>query len=275
MKKSTIKRLLVGDLSIKRLIRSMLYIPALVYLGLLIFAVFFSDSVIFQPPVAGYQDSQEILKLTTKAGKRISAIYLPNDKARYTVLYSHGNAEDLGGLWPILEEIRRWGFSVLAYDYQGYGTSEGQPSESHTYEDIDAAYDFLTVALNIPAQQIIVYGHSVGSAVALDLAVRKPVAALICESAFITAFRVVTRMPILPFDKFKNLAKIASVNCPVIIVHGRQDTVVPCWHSEKLFASARESKRLILIDRAGHNDVMLFAGKRYLEILQEFGFAVQ
>lgn len=271
MDKASIKRLLFGEISWKRFFRSMLLIPLLIYLALFIFALFFSDRIIFQPPASGYQDTSAVLKLTSRNGKRLSAVYLPNEKARYTILYSHGNAEDLGGLRPILDEICKLGFNVFAYDYQGYGTSEGRASETCAYEDVEAAYDYLTTEMGLAPGQIISYGHSVGSAVAIDLAARKPVGALICESAFITAFRVVTRMPILPFDKFKNLAKIGKVNCPVLIAHGKQDRVVASWHGEKLFALARQPKRLFLIERAGHDDVMMFAGKQYLEALREFG----
>jgi alpha-beta hydrolase superfamily lysophospholipase len=274
MANRTLKRLLLGELSIKRFIRSMLLIPLLIYLCLIIFALFFSDSLIFQPPSSGYQDPEEFLKLQTKTGKRISAIYLPYEKATYTVLYSHGNAEDLSGMRPVLEEIRKWGFNVFAYDYQGYGSSEGKPSESNAYDDVDAAYEYLTATLQIPPEQIIAYGHSVGSAVAVDLASRKPLGALIVESGFITAFRVVTRVPILPFDKFRNLAKIGNLNCPVLISHGKQDTVVASWHSEKLFEFASQPTRLILLEGAGHNDVMLFVGKRYLEGLHELGLSI-
>jgi abhydrolase domain-containing protein 17 len=274
MDKPSVKRLLLGEFSIKRFFRSMLLIPLLIFFSLFLFALFFSDSLIFQPPPSGYQDSEEFLKLTTKTGKRISAIYLPNEGATHTVLYSHGNAEDLGGMRPVLEEIRRWGFKVLAYDYQGYGTSEGKPSESNAYEDIDAAYEYLTQTLGVAPDRIISYGHSVGAGVAVDLAARKPVAALIVESGFVTAFRVVTRIPILPFDKFKNLAKIGKVNCPVLIAHGRRDEVVSSWHSEKLFTIANEPKRLIMIESAGHNDVMMFTGKRYVEALRELGLRV-
>lgn len=269
-----LKRLLFGELSLRRFFRSMLLIPLLIYLCLVVFAVYFADGIIFQPPPCGYQDAQEILKLTTKTGKRISAIYLANERATYTVLYSHGNAEDLGGMRPVLEEIRSWGFNVLAYDYQGYGTSEGKPSEHHAYEDIDAAYDYLTANLQIAPERIISYGHSVGGGVAVDLASRKPVGALIIESAFISAFRVMTRIPVLPFDKFRNLAKIAGVNCPVLIAHGKQDAVVSSWHSERLFEVANQPKRLLLLERAGHNDVMLFAGKRYVEALRELGLSI-
>src|SRR5579864_9509320 len=106
-------------------------------------AVFFSDQMIFHPPRAGYRDKADILKLISSGGAKISATYLANRDASFTVLFSHGNAEDIGHDQVFLERIRSAGFAVLAYDYQGYGTSEGKPSERHAYDDEDAAYNFL------------------------------------------------------------------------------------------------------------------------------------
>src|SRR5439155_21231421 len=137
----------------------------------------------------------EIVKLISKDGKQISAIFLPNEKAKYTILYSHGNAEDIGDIRPMLDGLKNLGFSVFAYDYQGYGTSQGKPTESNAYADVLAAYEYLTTRLGISSERIISYGHSLGAALAVDLAARKPVAGVIIESAFTTAFRVVTRIP--------------------------------------------------------------------------------
>src|SRR5258708_23937844 len=113
----------------KKLFRGMLLVIAAVYAGLLVYAVFMSDGVIFQPHPSSYKDSAEILKLTSANGKKISALYLPNASARFTLLVSHGNAEDLGDDRDWLEGLRRPGFNAFSYHYQVYGTSEGQASE--------------------------------------------------------------------------------------------------------------------------------------------------
>ena len=107
----------------------MLLVIAALYIGLALFAYFLSDSMIFLPHPSSYQDSPEVLKITTASGKKISAVYLPNPAAGSRLLVSHGNAEDLGDDRNWLEDLRRAGFSVFAYDYEGYGTSEGKPSE--------------------------------------------------------------------------------------------------------------------------------------------------
>lgn len=230
----------------------------------------FIDSIIFQPPPPGYRDDASVLKFSSADGSRISAKYFSNSAATFTLLFSHGNAEDMGSDTPLLEAIRDAGFSVFAYDYQGYGTSEGKPSEEHLYEDSEAAYNYLRNSLNVPATRIIPFGRSLGAAAAVDLAARRPVAGLIMESAFTSAFRILTRFP-LPFDKFPNLTKIRNVRCPVLVIHGKRDGIISFYHGQKLFAAANEPKRSYWVEQAGHNDLALVAGSRYLEELRRFG----
>ena len=143
-----------------------------------------------------------VLKLTTADGATISARFFPTPKATFTLLFSHGNAEDIGYDTPFLEAVRDAGFAVFAYDYQGYGTSQGQPSEPHVYQDCEAAYNYLINNRHILPGRIIAWGRSLGAAAAVDLAARHPLAGLIMESAFTSAFRVLTRFALLPFDKF-------------------------------------------------------------------------
>lgn len=248
----------------------LLLAAALVYGCLWLLAYLVSDRMIFLAPPATYRDGSEILKLGTAAGNRISAIHLPNARAEHTILYSHGNAEDLGGIAPVLRRLHEWGFAVLAYDYSGYGTSDGRASERSSYEDIDAAYEYLTGRLGVPAERVIAYGRSVGSGPAVDLATRRPLAALVVESGFVTAFRVLTRIPLLPFDKFRNIDKIARVRCPVLVMHGTADEVVPVSHGQKLYAAALGPKRFLWVEGAGHNDFTWVAGDRQGEALREF-----
>lgn len=226
--------------------------------------------MIFLPQPSSYEDTDEIIKLTSEDGTKLSAIHLLNPNAKYTILYAHGNASDLGTIQPRLEELKSIGFSVFAYDYRGYGTSEGKPSEKNAYKDIDTAYNYLTQELNIPPQQIIVFGRSVGGGSAIDLASRKPIAGLITESTFISAFRVKVPFPVLPFDRFPNLEKIKKVKCPVLIMHGKIDDIVPFSHSEKLFEQAPPPKLYLWVEEANHNDFTYVAGERYVKILNQF-----
>ena len=257
------------------LLRGLLLVGVGLYLIALVMAAFFSEQMIFRPQRAGYRDNVGILKLTSSDGAKISAIYLANPDATYTILFSHGNAEDIGDDQALLERIRAAGFAVFAYDYQGYGTSEGKPSERHAYDDEDAAYNFLVQSMQIQPNRIIAFGRSVGSGPAADLASRRPVAGPILESAFTSAFRVMTRVSVLPFDKFDNLRKIKSVHCPVLIIHGTQDSVINAFHGRKLFAAANEPKQQLWVQGANHNDVAFVGGARYSDSLKEFGRLIQ
>jgi fermentation-respiration switch protein FrsA (DUF1100 family) len=233
----------------------------------------FTDRIIFQPPTPSYKDSEKIIKLTTADGAEISAIYLRNENSPYTIIFSHGNAEDLGTVRYKLLELHSMGFSVLGFDYHGYGTSEGQPMEKAVYQDIDAAYDYLTKELNVPPGRIIVHGMSLGGAVAADLASRRPIGGLILESTFVSAFRVVTHDP-MPFDQFTTLAKLKNIHCPVLVIHGRSDHVVKFWHGEMLYENANEPKRFLWTDNAGHGDISFVAGQQYEQALKDFAGAL-
>ena len=256
----------MGELTVERLILSL----ALIYALIVLCTYLFSDRLIFQPQESTYKDGPEILKIKTEDGIRISVLYLPNSNAEFTILYSHGNAEDIGDIRPILEMFHSQGFSVLAYDYRGYGTSEGRPSEKGAYRDVEAAYGYLVKELGINPNRIIALGRSVGGGPAVHLACREQIAGLILEGSFITAFRTVTRIPLVPFDKFRNIDKIKKVHCPVLVIHGKDDEVIAFWHGRKLFEKANEPKLNLWVDGAGHNDLIWVAGSHYWDIISRF-----
>ncbi len=254
----------------KAILKSMLRIAVTLYIGLAILAFVRSDAMIFLPHPSSYRDGPEILKLASTNGNKISAVYLPNPAARYTLLVSHGNAEDLGDGRDWHEDLHRAGFSVFAFDYQGYGTSQGKPTEQHAYDDENAAYDYLIGQLHIPPERIIICGRSVGTGPAVHLAARKPAAGLILQSPFVSAFRVLTRIPILPFDKFPNAREIRRVHCPVLVIHGTADQVIALWHGKKIYELANEPKQSYWVPGADHNDLEFIAGAHYIESLQKF-----
>jgi fermentation-respiration switch protein FrsA (DUF1100 family) len=231
--------------------------------------------MIFQPQPAGYRDDDAIIKLTSLNGAKISAKLLANPKAAFTILFSHGNAEDIGDDEMFLEGIRAAGFSVFAYDYQGYGTSEGKPTERRAYEDADAAYTYLVQTLHVQPNRIISFGRSLGSGPATDLALHRPLAGLVLQSPFTSAFRVLTRVSLLPFDRFNNLRKITRLHCPILIIHGTQDSIINIAHGRELFAAANEPKQALWVERANHNDVPSFAGNRYSDSLKKFAQLIQ
>jgi len=240
------------------------------YAGLAAWAWFYSDRMIFLPPPPGYREGPEILKVPTPDGGSIAALHLVNPSAVFTLLLSHGNAEDLGSVRSLVPGLGSLGFSVFAYDYRGYGLSNGTPSEQHVYADIDGAYDYLTTKVGVAPERIVAHGRSLGSGAAVDLAARRPVGGLVLESPFLTAFRVMTKVPLVPFDKFRNADKIGRVRCPVLVLHGEADEVVPVWHGRQLFDRAPEPKVFVAIPGAHHNDLLWVAGARYGQALRDF-----
>ena len=267
-----LRKLLIGEFSLKRLLRSTI----IIYICLLIFAHVWSEWMIYCPQPPSYTDTAEIpdtapiLKIPTADGLTISALHMINPKAEYTVLYSHGNAVDLGDIRQLMENYRSQGFSVFSYDYHGYGTSDGRPSTKNVYLDADAALRYLTEQKQIPPQRIIIHGRSLGGGPALYLAHKSNVAGLIVESAFVTAYRVMTHIPLFPFDKFRNISLIDEVNCPVLVIHGRRDRTIPFWHGQALFDRARAPKMNCWLDETDHDYIPSKARKTYWAAVQRF-----
>lgn len=266
MEKQQLIKVLIGDFSWQRLVKSLIFI----YIFFSGYVYFRADSMIFMPQPSSYEDNPRIIKLKSGENTNISVTYLLNNQAKYTILYCHGNSEDLGEIKQILEKLHAWGFSVFAYDYRGYGTSQGKPTEKGAYEDINSAYNYLTQNLKIPPERIILLGRSVGGGSAVNLAMRKPVAGLIIESSFISAFQVIVPFRILPFDKFPNLDNIKKVKCPILVIHGKADDIIPFAHGQKLFNAAISPKLYLWVEKANHNDLFWVAEKKYQKTLQNF-----
>jgi len=266
MQKETLKRIFIGELSLKRLVKSIVFI----YLALMIIGCTMSDKIIFYPPANSYEFRPEMVMIETAGGEKICAYHFVNPDADFTFLYSHGNAEDIGQNRFVFERFVEKGYSVLAYDYRGYGLSEGKPTEKNAYEDAAAAYKYLTETAGVKPEKIIPFGRSLGGAMAVGVAAKEPVGGLILQSAFTTAFRVVTYVPIFPFDKFKNIDKINKVNCPVLVMHGQEDTIVKPWHGRALYKAAKEPKSYLWVENCGHNDDMpTMAGPEYWRAIEE------
>ncbi|WP_438483405.1 alpha/beta hydrolase [Oleiharenicola lentus] len=227
-------------------------------------------SMLYFPEYGSRREPAGAVRLKMADGAELCALYLPNPKARHTLWYFHGNAEDLGDIEPRLREFHARGFAVFACDYPGYGQSGGQPSEKSIYAANEVAKTYLSETLRVPLAQIILYGRSLGGGSAVDLASKHGVGGLVLENAFTSVFRVMTRWPLLPGDQFKNAKKISTVRCPVLIMHSREDRVVPFHHGETLLKQAREPKQHYWVDLAGHNNLGFTAGEEYWKRLLGF-----
>lgn len=250
------------------LLRAVLLV-LIAYAGFAALVWLFAERLIFLPPRERYAQGEQILLLPRAGGGTVAAVHLRNPAARHTILFSHGNAENIVQGMDFLERMRDAGFSVLAYDYSGYGLSTGRPSERAAYADAEAAYDYLT-RVGVPPERIILHGRSLGGAVAADLAARRPAAGLVLESTFTSAFRVVRPYPILPFDRFRTEGKLPRVRTPVLVIHGTDDEVIGFWHGERLYARAGEPKQRLWVRGATHNDLAWVAGERYWTALRAF-----
>lgn len=246
-------------------------LPIVAYLTLAGYAYFLADRQIFIPQYAANPPLPiEPIVVPVTERENITLVYLKNPKATYTILYSHGNAQTLGSTYPYLLQLQSLGFNVLAYDYRGYGQSNGQATEQNSYQDILTAYNYAIQKLSIPTDRLIVFGRSVGGGPSTYLASQKPIAGLILESTFTSIFRVVVPFPLLPFDKFPNQARLKKVTVPLLIIHGDRDEVIPFSHGQTLFQTANPPKQFLPIPNAGHNDLSQVGGRPYEQAIQQF-----
>lgn len=237
---------------------------------LLVASHWFADMLIFQPPPPSYTADYRYFQVETENGERIACRFLSHPTSRYLIIYSHGNAEDLGFVENLLKGYRQAGFSILAYDYPGYGLSSGKPSEASVYRAIEAATGFAVSQLGYPPESILFHGRSVGSGPAVEMCRRGEFAGLILECAFTSTFKVGMEIAWLPWDRFQNLRKIPEVSEPTFVIHGTEDGVVPFEHGKALFDHSRAPKFFYWVDGAGHNDILPYMGEEYWQILRDF-----
>ena len=260
--------------------------PALRILALLAVAggliVYFETRLIYFPSRA--QDvtpsalglAYEDVSMIAEDGVRLHGWVLPVRDARLTILLSHGNAGNIGDrLDRSLLLQSRLRASVLLYDYRGYGSSQGSPDEAGTYRDVRAAYQYLVEAKKLDPRRLVLFGESLGSGVALELAVAQPAAALVLEAPFTSVpdmARATVFAPLAPFvrTRYDNLAKVSRLRMPLLVLHGDRDEVVPFAQGRRLFEAAPEPKRFFAIPGAHHNDAYFVGGEAYWRALGEF-----
>jgi fermentation-respiration switch protein FrsA (DUF1100 family) len=235
------------------------------YVGVILMLLALENSLVYHPVRASDEwvpapdPRTQDVELVSSARARIHAWWLPHGRPRGALLYCHGNAGNLSHRGEaVMEWHRGLELSVLIFDYPGYGRSGGKPSEAGCYAAGDAAYDWLTKQAGVPAEEVILYGGSLGGGVAVDLASRRPHRALVLCAAFSSLPELAQELyPWLPArwlvrNRFDNLAKIARCHRPVFIAHGDCDTLIDGAHAERLFAAANEPKRYFVMEGHGH-----------------------
>ena len=226
----------------------------------------------------GFWDAQKLLGasdawIETSDGVKIHGWWVQRNGSPLVTLFLHGNAGNITYRAPRIQEIVAAGSSVLMLDYRGYGKSSGRPSEQGLYRDSEAGFIYL-LGKGYRAERIILHGESLGTAVAIDLASRRPCAALILEAPFTSASDVAgTVVPYLGpllVRSFNSLPKIRWLRVPKLFMQGDRDEVVPLRLGQQLFAAAQEPKTFWIIPGAGHNDILETAGVEYRHKLSAF-----
>ncbi|EEC47093.1 predicted protein [Phaeodactylum tricornutum CCAP 1055/1] len=239
------------------------------------------SSLLFQPPPPTFLHPSRHFWLNTSHGSRIPAFFIERPNASVTILFSHGNAEDLGMIYDWFNDLARvLRVNIMAYDYTGYGKSNGHPSEEQCYQDIEAAYRYLTEVRRLQPEQVVLYGRSLGSGPSCYLASKtakegRSVGGVILQSPLLSAYRVAFNFRFtMVGDKFPNIDFASKIACPVFIVHGTQDEVVPFWHGQDLFLALKQEWRAkpFWVDGAGHNNIeaMLRSTGTFVAKLMEF-----
>ena len=212
--------------------------------------------------------------ITTEDKFKINGWFMPNPKAKHTLLFLHGNAGNIGDRIDKLQLLYHAGLNIFIIDYRGFGKSQGRPSEPGFYRDAFAAYDYLLNTIDIKPEQIILYGESLGSAIAVDLAFHRKVKALILEGAFSCGKDMAVKIyPFLPgfifSNSFDSLTKVKEITASKLFIHSRDDKIVPFNLAKKLYDHAKGPKDFLEI-RGDHNNAFLNFKELYVSSINAF-----
>ncbi len=206
---------------------------------------------------------------------KLSGWFIPAKESRGVILFCHGNAGNISHRLETIQTFYNLGLSVFIFDYRGYGESEGKPTEQGTYFDAEAAWQYLFQEKKVPSSEIIVFGRSVGGSIAAWLAQDHTVKALIIESAFTSIYDIGRELyPFIPIRllsrfNYNTMQYLRKISCPVLIVHSRDDEIIPFNHGCKLFEAAVEPKQFLEI-RGSHNEGFIISAEQYEAGLDSF-----
>ncbi len=217
----------------------------------------------------------ESVSFETTDGVQLSGWFVPSESARGVILFCHGNAGNISHRLDSIQIFHQLGLDVFIFDYRGYGQSEGKPTEQGTYKDAEAAWRYLIEERQVKPNEVIIFGRSLGGAVASWLAQSHTPGGLILESTFTSLPDIAAGLyPYLPVRlllrfEYNTAEYLGRVDCPVLIVHSRDDEIMPFDHGQQLFESAKEPKKF-LETTGTHNNGFITSGKRYEDGLHTF-----
>ncbi len=207
-------------------------------------------------------------------GHRLHGWFFPGKSDR-TLFFLHGNAGNIGDRVDRIRFLSKIGWNIFIFDYRGFGGSEGSPTIKGVIQDSRAALRYLCETLGFQGEQIVLFGESLGGALAIELGSEAPFEAVILESTFTSLHEMAqTAYPFIPQalvpNAFHSVEKIRQLKSPLLVIHGTNDPVVPFSMGKKLFEAAPHPKRFYVVEGAVHNDVYLRGGSDYLKVLEEF-----
>ena len=258
---------------ITRLVGLLVVINAVFYLQQPTMTFYPFSEVVETPKNWGlsYQD----IELITQDNVRLHAWFIPHPEATHTLLFLHGNAGNISHRGESVEIFHRLGLNVLIFDYRGYGNSEGTPDEPGLYRDAEAAWAYLTQQRKIKPEEIIIFGRSLGGAVAVKLASQNTPAALILESTFSSArdmareiFPILSRVVWMRY-RFDSVSSVMQVKSPILFLHSPHDEIIPYRLGKKLFDAAPQPKQFVNL-RGGHNGGFMMSMPEYERELRKF-----
>lgn len=216
------------------------------------------------------------VRFQAEDGVNLHGWWIEAPESAAVLLWCHGNAGNIIDRLDNIAALYRRRLSVFIFDYRGYGQSEGKPSEPGLYKDALAAYDTLTLRLGAKPERIVIFGRSLGAAVAAELAVRRKAAGLILETplhsikAVAQAHYGLLPVHVLLRDRYDLTSRFKDIAIPVLVIHAENDTIVPLELGRKVYEAAREPKDFYLIKGAGHNDTYIVGGEPYFDRLITF-----
>ncbi len=271
-------------LDIMRVFQLFLLLLLLLYGGLLLFVFLYQERLLFladlpsrqvETTPAALDLAYEPVTLTTSDRVRLHGWFLPAAQARGVLLFCHGNAGNISHRLDSLRIFHELGVGILIFDYRGYGRSQGRPTEAGTYRDAEAAWQYLVRERHVEPGRIILFGRSLGAAVAAHLATRHQPGALSMESCFTSVPDMAARLyPLLPVRllsrfSYNVLDFVPQISSPLLVIHSRNDEIIPFSHGERIFAAARPPKTFLEL-KGDHNRGFLISGALYVQGLADF-----